>query len=287
MASGDLIPRRLRELLEDWLTDHATLSGIQNFFGDADIPYTEGLPSNAGQRRTLVRGFYASLDPTSRADQRRFLNALAAVMARAEELAQIGFSPGDPPDPLAAFRRELAKLGYAYAQGRITATSVAARLDDARAYAETFDLAHLDEHIRRIESAVDTDPALAIGSAKELVETTAKTILDARQIPYGKADDLPKLTKAVCGALGQLPDGVPEAAKGAEVIRRTLSNLASVAQGLAELRGLYGTGHGRSGTARGLGPRHARLAVGAAATLATYLFDTHKESPLPSPGARA
>lgn len=286
MANGDLIPRRLPELLEDWLTNHATLSRIRTFFGDTDIPYTAGLPNNAGQRRTLIRGYYASLDPTSRTDQRRFLNALGAVLEQAEELAQIGLGPADAPDPIAAFRKELAKLGYTYAEGRITTTSVAARLDDARAYAEAFDLAHLDEHIRRIESAVDTDPALAIGSAKELVETTAKTILDARQIPYGTGDDLPKLTKAVCGALGQLPDSVPEAAKGAEVIRRTLSNLASLAQGLAELLGLYGTGHGRSGTARGLGPRHARLAVGAAATLATYLFDTYNESSLPSPGAR-
>jgi hypothetical protein len=76
---------------------------------------------------------------------------------------------------------------------------------------------------------------------------------------------------------------VPDAAKGAEIIRRTLSNLASVVQGLAEIRGLYGTGHGRSGKVRGVGARHARLAVGAAATLATYLLDTHQETPLPSP----
>lgn len=178
-------------------------------------------------------------------------------------------------------------IRYTYAGGRITATSVAARLEDARAHAERFDLAHLDEHIRRIESAIDTDPAQAIGSAKELLETTAKTILDARQVAYGRGDDLPKLTKAVCAALGQLPDAIPEAAKGSEIIRRTLSNLASVAQGLAEIRGLYGTGHGRTGSARGLGPRHARLAVGAASTLATYLFDTHQETPLPLPGTRA
>lgn len=126
-------------------------------------------------------------------------------------------------------------------------------------------------------------PALAIGSAKELVEATAKTILDGRGIIDGKSDDLPKLAKAAFGALRQLPDEVPDAAKGAEIIKRTLSNLAWVVQGLAEIRGLYGTGHGCNGATRGISPRHARLAVGAAATLATYLLDTHKETPLPSP----
>ena len=130
------------------------------------------------------------------------------------------------------------------------------------------------------------DPALAIGTAKELVETTAKTILDGSGITYGKSVDLPKLAKAPFGARHQLPDDVPDAAKGAEIIKRTLFKLAPVVQGLAEIRGLYGTGHGRSGKVRGVGARHARLAVGAAATLATYLLDTRQEPPSPPRGAR-
>lgn len=156
-------------------------------------------------------------------------------------------------------------------------------LDDAQAHAEAFDLAHLAEHLQGIEGAVDTDPALTVGSAKELVEATAKTILDGRGIIYGKSDDLPKLARAAFGALRQLPDDGPDAAKGAKIIKRTLSNLASVLQGLAEIRGLYCTGHGRASAARGISPRHARLAACAAATLATYLLDTHNETPLPSP----
>jgi hypothetical protein len=47
---------------------------------------------------------------------------------------------------------------------------------------------------------------------------------------------------------------------------------------LAELRGLYGTGHGKDGKTQGVKPRHAKLAVGAAATLTTFLFETHKET---------
>ena len=47
---------------------------------------------------------------------------------------------------------------------------------------------------------------------------------------------------------------------------------------LAELRGLYGTGHGKHGKASGLNARHAKLAVGASSTLAIFLFETHKET---------
>lgn len=55
-----------------------------------------------------------------------------------------------------------------------------------------------------------------------------------------------------------------------------LESARSVARNVAELRSLYGTGHGKEGKARGLQPRHARLVVGSAATLATFLLETHE-----------
>lgn len=75
------------------------------------------------------------------------------------------------------------------------------------------------------------------------------------------------------------PDDIPAAAKGAESIRVLLSNLASIAGRLAELRNLYGTGHGKAPSTEGLDARHARLAVGAATTLVAFLFETHRERP--------
>jgi hypothetical protein len=74
-----------------------------------------------------------------------------------------------------------------------------------------------------------------------------------------------------------MPTDIPDSAKGAEAIRKLLSNLGTIAQGLAELRNLYGTGHGRHGPARGIGARHAQLAAGSACTLITFLVQTHEE----------
>ena len=75
-----------------------------------------------------------------------------------------------------------------------------------------------------------------------------------------------------------VPEGIPETARGADIIKRLLSNLGTIGNGLAELRGLYGTGHGKHGAAVGLRARHARLAVGSAAILATFLFETHQDT---------
>ena len=89
---------------------------------------------------------------------------------------------------------------------------------------------------------------------------------------------MPTLTKATLKELKLVPEGVPDSTRGADVIKRLLSNLGTIGNGLAELRGLYGTGHGKHGNASGLGARHAKLAVGAASTLAMFLFETHEQT---------
>ena len=65
-------------------------------------------------------------------------------------------------------------------------------------------------------------------------------------------------------------------AKAAKSIRQFLGSLSAVVQGIAEVRNEYGSGHGKDSQFKGLQPRHAKLAVGAASTLAIYLLETHK-----------
>jgi len=149
-------------------------------------------------------------------------------------------------------------------------------LDDLKQKAEALDANHLAEQIRRMKDSIETDPSLAIGTAKELIETCCKTILSERGQEISGTPDIPTLTKATLKELNLVPEGIPNAARGADVIRRLLSNLSTVGHGLAELRGLYGTGHGQHGSTSGLTTRHAKLAVGAASTLAVFLFETHE-----------
>lgn len=153
-------------------------------------------------------------------------------------------------------------------------------LDPLKEHAKLLNANHLAEQIRRLEASIETDPSLAIGTAKELIETCCKTILAERGKLVAGTPDVSTLTKATLKELRLVPEDIPDAARGADVIKRLLSNLGAIGNGLAELRGLYGTGHGKHGRATGLGVRHAKLAVGAAATLVVFLFETHKETKL-------
>lgn len=150
-------------------------------------------------------------------------------------------------------------------------------LEEVRKISVELDWQYLAQQIRRIKQSVESDPELAIGTAKELIETCCRTILAERGKPVHGTPNITTLTKATLKELKLVPESIPAHAKGREIIKRILSNLAAITQGLAELRGLYGTGHGKEGTAQLLKPRHAKLATSAATTLVTFLFETHKE----------
>lgn len=139
------------------------------------------------------------------------------------------------------------------------------------------DTSYVSQQITRMEAGVMNDPGLAIGTAKELVETCCKTILTERGIAFSKGADIPELVKLASKELELTPDDIPEKAKAADTIKRLLSNLATITQGVAELRNHYGTGHGKTADSKGLQSRHAKLAVGAASTLAVFLVETHNE----------
>lgn len=131
--------------------------------------------------------------------------------------------------------------------------------------------------ISRMEGSIKNDPELAIGTAKELIETCCKTILQERNALDERNVDLSELVRATLRELRLTREDIPDSVRGADTIKRVVSNLGSIANGINELRNLYGTGHGRTARTPSLSPRHARLAVGSTSALVQFLFETHTE----------
>lgn len=156
-------------------------------------------------------------------------------------------------------------------------------VERAKIVADVLDANWMRGEIERLERAADADPALAIGTAKDLIETCCKTILNEIGVPVSPKADLPQITRLVAKELKLLPDDVASERRGADAVRLILQNLSTITHYLAELRGLYGSGHGRDGKHRGLQPRHARLAVGASVTFIDFIVATYREQ-RPSPG---
>ena len=132
------------------------------------------------------------------------------------------------------------------------------------------------KQINIMESAIENSPELAIGTAKELIETICYTILTECKVETDKNWDLLQLLKQTTKQLNLTPEGILDEAKASKTIKSILGSLTTVVQGIGELRNQYGSGHGKKASFKGLTARHAKLSVGAASTLAIFLLETHK-----------
>jgi len=136
---------------------------------------------------------------------------------------------------------------------------------------------YIHNQIERMTHAIDSDVELAIGTAKEFIETICKTILEEKGTEVGANLKITQLVKQVREHLELLPEDVSEYAKGKDTIKVLLSNLGTIALNIAELRRLYGTGHGKDAKAQSLWRRHARLAVNSSIALGVFLWDTYQD----------
>lgn len=119
-----------------------------------------------------------------------------------------------------------------------------------------------------------SNPTVAIGMAKELIESCCKTVLDELGIPYTKNDEVPQLADKTMAALNLLPSNVQPTDRGADAIKAVLGNLRAIPTKLAEIRNPFGSGHGKSASFQGLEVRHAKLAVGSSITFVDFIWST-------------
>ncbi|NVN88785.1 MAG: abortive infection family protein [Rhodopseudomonas sp.] len=116
------------------------------------------------------------------------------------------------------------------------------------------------------------DPEGAITSARTLLETVCKHILDETGGSYTDNDDLPGLYRAVALKLNIAPSQHAE-----EAFKRILGGATSVVEGLGSLRNKIGDAHGKGKAAVRPAPRHAQLAVNLAGAMATFLIETWQD----------
>jgi len=272
---ADIVSKATRRAFQESYVSWTVLREIATDFEDAGVPLAELPPGTmvSGQRRSLVEGYYRSVDWFSPTQVRRVLDAFESHLLR---LVDRGAQ-----EEVSKLVRLLERDNIHYQNGKIIFSAPHTTLDELVDAHLAVDLSQLQVNISRIKNAVDQDPALAVGSSKELVEATCKAILVERKIAYPSNADVPDLVRLVAEELNLVAANVSKSVRGARSIRKVLGSLANTVQGLAELRNLYGSGHGRSPGQKGLSPRHARLCAGAASVLSLFLMETAKERGTP------
>lgn len=123
--------------------------------------------------------------------------------------------------------------------GVATVAEHGGHIEEAARIADEMSSSHVRRQVDRMKSSVAADPALAIGSAKEFLESIAKGILRDQGITLTGTEPMPTLVKL---ARDQLNLSIT---KETDIsLKKVLSGLSTITQGIAELRGKLGTGHG-------------------------------------------
>jgi len=270
---ADLIHRRTRNAFRDTCSDFSVVRNIEQAFENEGFDPAGEEAANAGgwyspgQRRGTFDRYTHGVDWSDSRQARRILNVFEEVLSWLDdnEFAE---------QRKVQLSRHLERDGFAVnAGGRISSSVLSTTTADLNLEGLS-EPAAIMEHLDRISTAMDSDIPVAISSAKALIEATTKTVLSELGEEYDERADVPALVRAAQKALQLHASSLAPTSKGSETVKRILSNLSQLAVGIAELRNEFGLDHGRSAPTVGLGPRHAHLAVGAAATYCRMLLET-------------
>lgn len=167
----------------------------------------------------------------------------------------------------------LARFGLAYRKsGLILGTATALPTESLNQILKNRDLAGVDLEFERALANVEKDPPSAITAACSILESLFKLYIEDNSVKMPADKSLRPLWKAAGKHLRLDPASVAD-----DDIRKVLSGLNSVVDGIGSLRTHTGSAHGRGRRAYRLQARHARLAVHASHTLVAFFIETWDE----------
>lgn len=122
----------------------------------------------------------------------------------------------------------------------------------------------------RAYKSIESDPPAALTAACAILESVCKCYLEDEGLTLPNKQVLGTLWPEVANQLGLSPKSVAD-----DDLKRILQGLFSIGDGVAALRTHQGSAHGKSeAKSYKLEPRHARLAVHAAHTMAMFVLET-------------
>lgn len=139
------------------------------------------------------------------------------------------------------------------------------------------DSSYVESKVKLMNDSIAKDTDLALGTAKELIETICKSILSQKAVSYAPDLTIAQLLKITINQLDFTPKHVSNPEIAHKSILQVLAGIKSMIQGLAELRNEYGTGHGKTADFKGLEPKYARLLVALSSEVAILLLSTNGE----------
>lgn len=131
------------------------------------------------------------------------------------------------------------------------------------------DMPAIHREFDRALETVETKPREAVSAASNILESIFKIYIEDNGLTMPDKQDLQPVFKVVRTHLGLDPSSVAD-----QDLQKIISGLFSIVDGIGSLRTHAGSAHSEGRKSYKLEPRHARLAVSSAHTVATFVIET-------------
>jgi hypothetical protein len=134
------------------------------------------------------------------------------------------------------------------------------------------DIPSIDAEFNRALANVNSEPREAVSAACNILESIFKTYITDEKLEVPQKQDLQNVWKVVRSDLGFNPGALED-----EDLKKILSGVLSVVDGIGAFRTHASSAHGQGRKIYNLKPRHARLAIHSAHTMALFVLETWDE----------
>lgn len=134
------------------------------------------------------------------------------------------------------------------------------------------DIPSIDAEFNRAIANVNSEPREAVSAACNILESIFKTYIADEKLEMPQKQDLQNVWKIVRSDLGFDPGALQD-----DDLKKILTGVLSVVDGIGAFRTHASSAHGEGRKMYHLKPRHARLAIHSAHTIALFVLETWDE----------
>ncbi len=261
-----LIPTPVISVVSRILPDRYTVEGLDNLFAYAGAPGEPPLGSKAVKAESWLRlsNKDNSVEP---------LDVLGKVIEGLME----GLSRSEYVERDAEHRKELetilkqCKLSYLDGGRVVGQLGVPSR--NLEILIKRRDIPSIDVEFERAMKSIESTPREAVSAASNILESVCKVFIEENQLEMPAKQDLQSVWIIVRKNLGMDPSIIED-----QDLRKILTGLISIVDGIGSLRTHASTAHGSGPKGYRIEPRHARLSVHAAHTVTIYILEAWEKN---------
>lgn len=273
MAQNEKIPTSLIGLLSKILPDYYTRTQLDSLFLFAGMP--PSIPEN--NKATAVQACFRATN-TQNAFPMTALGIVLDDFLEKEVSETRSWGSSDPSEQEVALekckttvRETLSREGFAYLKGGTISKAGTSSTLSLFESVKKHGLATVELEITRALSQIEQDPHAAAHYAGNVLEAAIKAYLDNKNVLFTDKDTLSSLWKMASDTMG-----LNSAEWDDKDLKLIGSGLTNIVTGIMYIRNRKSAAHGKSaGQAKTyvIKPRHARLAIHSAHTVAGYLIE--------------